>query len=128
MFLIYVVSLELACSLRKPKFAGSISVGVDRFSGCENRWHVCHMIMGQVKDPLSINLVLVLTEVFSKQRELELKLIQASKFGSEVSPLDGTIIKWLLHLGTCSGKGLVANMQSIRKKSFMPYTYNTEYI
>ncbi|GFW33519.1 HTH_48 domain-containing protein [Trichonephila clavipes] len=37
--------LEVARPLRKPEVAGSTPAGVDRFSGCENRRHVCHMII-----------------------------------------------------------------------------------
>ncbi|GFX10457.1 hypothetical protein TNCV_1868521 [Trichonephila clavipes] len=31
------------------------------FSGCENRSHACHMNMWRMKDPLSVNLALVLS-------------------------------------------------------------------
>ncbi|GFT86479.1 uncharacterized protein TNCV_3259741 [Trichonephila clavipes] len=48
-------SLEVACPPRNPKVAGSILAVVDRFSGCENRRHACHMIMWHVKDPLNVN-------------------------------------------------------------------------
>ncbi|GFW68556.1 hypothetical protein TNCV_529111 [Trichonephila clavipes] len=51
--------LRLSCPPRKPKIAGSTPATVDRFSGSENRWYACHMIMWHVKDPLSINLALV---------------------------------------------------------------------
>ncbi|GFU44033.1 hypothetical protein TNCV_4963461 [Trichonephila clavipes] len=66
--------LEVVCLLRKPKVAGLILAGVDRFSGIENRRHEYHMIMWHLKDPLSINLTLVLSAIFSNRRELELKI------------------------------------------------------
>ncbi|GFU98046.1 hypothetical protein TNCV_233211 [Trichonephila clavipes] len=75
--------LEVACPLRKSKVACTIKVGIDKFSGYENSRHACHMIMGHVKDFLNNNLALVLTAIFNRiRRDLELKLIQASKFGS----------------------------------------------
>ncbi|GFU16769.1 hypothetical protein TNCV_4188781 [Trichonephila clavipes] len=55
-------SLEVGCSLRNPKVAGSIPVGDDRFFGCENRRYACRMNMWHVKDPRSNNLVLILSE------------------------------------------------------------------
>ncbi|GFW91719.1 hypothetical protein TNCV_4501381 [Trichonephila clavipes] len=36
--------LEVACPLHKPKVACSTLAVIDRFSGCENRRHACHMI------------------------------------------------------------------------------------
>ncbi|GFU56001.1 hypothetical protein TNCV_1557551 [Trichonephila clavipes] len=53
---------EVANPLRKSKVASSIPAGVDIFSGYENRRYTCNMIMWQVKNPLSINLALVLLE------------------------------------------------------------------
>ncbi|GFV55833.1 hypothetical protein TNCV_3321221 [Trichonephila clavipes] len=52
--------LEVALPLRKPKVVGTTPPGVDTFSGCENRRHAYRMIIWHVKDPLSINLSLVL--------------------------------------------------------------------
>ncbi|GFV19039.1 hypothetical protein TNCV_4759241 [Trichonephila clavipes] len=46
---------------RKPKVESSIPEGVNRFSEWENHRHACHMIMWRAKDPLSINLCLVLS-------------------------------------------------------------------
>ncbi|GFT23763.1 hypothetical protein TNCV_3512121 [Trichonephila clavipes] len=37
--------LEVVCLPRKPKVAISTPAGVDRFSGCENHRHACHMII-----------------------------------------------------------------------------------
>ncbi|GFV86015.1 hypothetical protein TNCV_203951 [Trichonephila clavipes] len=59
--------LKVACVPRKPKFVGSISTGVDRFSGCGNRRHACHMIMWYVKDPLNINFALSYSRAFEKE-------------------------------------------------------------
>ncbi|GFT90912.1 hypothetical protein TNCV_2830231 [Trichonephila clavipes] len=42
--------LEVACPLRKPKVVGSTTTEFDRFSGCENRRHACHIIMWHAKD------------------------------------------------------------------------------
>ncbi|GFW69706.1 hypothetical protein TNCV_1883501 [Trichonephila clavipes] len=47
---------EVACPPRKPKIAGSIAAGVDRFSESESR-----MIMWDVKDLLGIHLALELS-------------------------------------------------------------------
>ncbi|GFT90922.1 transposable element Tcb2 transposase [Trichonephila clavipes] len=74
--------LEVACPLRKPKVVGSTTTEFDRFSGCENRRHACHIIMWHAKDSLSINLVLVLSAIFSIRPEFELNKIQTSQFGS----------------------------------------------
>ncbi|GFW88082.1 down syndrome cell adhesion molecule-like protein Dscam2 [Trichonephila clavipes] len=52
--------LEVANSNRNPKVAGFIPARVDRFSKCGNRKNACHMFMGHVKDPSSINLALVI--------------------------------------------------------------------
>ncbi|GFS89680.1 hypothetical protein TNCV_3787221 [Trichonephila clavipes] len=52
--------LEVACTLRKHKVVGSTPAGVCRFSGCENRRHVCHIIIWHVKYSLGINLALAL--------------------------------------------------------------------
>ncbi|GFV34714.1 DDE_3 domain-containing protein [Trichonephila clavipes] len=54
----YVVG-SVACPPRKPKVASLILAKVDRFPGCENRRHVCHMIMCHVRDPLRINLAML---------------------------------------------------------------------
>ncbi|GFV95564.1 hypothetical protein TNCV_4575651 [Trichonephila clavipes] len=53
--------LEVAYPLFKPMVAGSVLAGVDRFSGCENYRHACHMNMCHAKHPSSINLALVLS-------------------------------------------------------------------
>ncbi|GFY10275.1 hypothetical protein TNCV_2629541 [Trichonephila clavipes] len=44
--------------------------------------HAGHIVMGHVKDALSINLTLELLAIFSIQREFELNEIQTSKFGN----------------------------------------------
>ncbi|GFV30258.1 hypothetical protein TNCV_97331 [Trichonephila clavipes] len=52
--------LEVVYPLRKV--AGLSPAGVDRFSGCKNRRHACHVIMWHVKDPLRIDSALILSE------------------------------------------------------------------
>ncbi|GFX65079.1 hypothetical protein TNCV_452171 [Trichonephila clavipes] len=54
--------LGVTSLLHKHKFVGFIPARVDRFSGGENRRQACHLIMWEIKYPLSINLVLVLRE------------------------------------------------------------------
>ncbi|GFW86518.1 hypothetical protein TNCV_4333021 [Trichonephila clavipes] len=62
--------LEVVCPLLQSKSEGSIPGGVDRFFGCECPRSACHMIMWHVRDPLNINLALVLTATSSIQQTL----------------------------------------------------------
>ncbi|GFW48042.1 hypothetical protein TNCV_2402291 [Trichonephila clavipes] len=53
--------LEIACLLRNPKVSDWTSAGVDRFPVWKNRRSTCHRIIQQIKEPLRINLDLVLS-------------------------------------------------------------------
>ncbi|GFS94460.1 hypothetical protein TNCV_2014791 [Trichonephila clavipes] len=61
-----LVGLEIAFPPCKPKVEGWILAGIDKFPGCENHRHACHMIMWHVKNPPSINFALMLSATWGR--------------------------------------------------------------